>query len=67
MNREKSFYNRIVKRILDIICSFMAIIFLSVIYLPICVVIKCTSKGSVFKQIRVGKNKKCFNNVECER
>ena len=62
MNREKTVYNRIIKRILDIICSFMAIVFLSIIYLPICVIIKCTSKGPIlFKQKRVGKDKKYFN------
>ena len=62
MSREKSFYNKRVKRLLDIICSITAIIFLSVIYLPICVIIKCTSEGPVlFKQKRVGKNKKHFN------
>ena len=60
--RENSFYNRFVKRVIDIICSFMAIVFLSIIYLPICVVIKCTSKGTIFfKQKRVGKNKNYFN------
>ena len=60
--RENSFYNRFVKRVIDIICSFMAIVFLSTIYLPICVVIKCTSKGPIsFKQKRVGKNKNYFN------
>lgn len=62
MNREKTIYNRIIKRILDVICSFMAIVFLSIIYLPICVVIKCTSKGPIFfKQKRIGKDKKYFS------
>lgn len=62
MNREKTIYNRIIKRILDIVCSFMAIVFLSIVYLPICVVIKCTSKGPIFfKQKRVGKDKTYFN------
>ena len=61
-NREKSFYNRIIKRIIDIICSLCAIIFLSIIYLPICLVVKFTSKGPIFfKQKRVGKDKKHFN------
>lgn len=61
-SREKSFYNRVVKRVIDIICSLCAIIFLSIIYLPICLVVKCTSKGPVFfKQKRVGKDKKHFN------
>ena len=58
----KSIYNRVFKRIIDIICSLMAIVFLSVIYLPICLIVKCTSKGPVFfKQKRVGKDKTHFN------
>ena len=61
-NREKSFYNRVIKRIIDIICSLCAILFLSIIYLPICLVVKFTSKGPIFfKQKRVGKDKKHFN------
>lgn len=60
--QRKTIYNRIIKRILDVICSFMAIVFLSIVYLPICVVIKCTSKGPIFfKQKRIGKDKKYFN------
>ena len=60
--RVKSMYNCIVKRIIDIVCSSMAIVFLSIIYLPICLVIKLTSPGPVFfKQKRVGKNKTFFN------
>lgn len=35
-DRKMSFYNRIVKRMLDIICSLAAIMCLSVLYLPIC-------------------------------
>lgn len=61
-DRKMSIYNRIVKRILDIICSFAAIVCLSILYLPICVIIKCTSEGPVFfRQKRIGKNKKYFN------
>lgn len=57
-----SFYNRIVKRLLDIICSFLAIVILSIVYLPICLIIKLTSPGPVFfKQKRVGINKSYFN------
>lgn len=57
-----SVYNRIIKRIIDIICSLMAIIFLSFIYLPVCLIVKLTSPGPVFfKQKRVGKNKSYFN------
>lgn len=62
IDRKMSIYNRIVKRILDIICSFAAIVCLSILYLPICVIIKCTSEGPVFfRQKRIGKNKKYFN------
>lgn len=61
-NRKESFYNKVVKRALDIVCSSMTIVFLSIIYLPICIVIKCTSEGpAFFKQKRVGKDKKYFN------
>lgn len=62
IDRKMSIYNRIVKRILDIICSLAAIVCLSILYLPICVMIKCTSEGPVFfRQKRIGKNKKYFN------
>lgn len=47
-DRKKSIYNRIVKRMLDIICSLAAIVCLSVLSLPICAIIKCTSEGPVF-------------------
>lgn len=61
-NPEKSVYNRFIKRVLDIICSFVAIVLLSIVYLPICLVVKLTSKGPVFfKQKRIGKDKKYFN------
>lgn len=61
-NRVNSIYNRIFKRIFDVICSFMAIIFLSIIYLPICLLVKVTSPGPIFfKQKRVGKDKSYFN------
>ena len=63
VNKRVNFaYNRILKRIIDIICSLMAIIFLSIIYLPICLLVKLTSPGPVFfKQKRIGKNKTFFN------
>lgn len=60
-NRLNSFYNRFFKRIVDVFCSLMAIIFLSVVYLPICLIVKCTSPGPIFfKQKRVGKDKSHF-------
>lgn len=62
VNRTDTVYNKYIKRLIDIFCSLMAIIFLSIIYLPICVIVKCTSEGPVFfKQKRVGKNKEYFN------
>lgn len=62
ITRVNSIYNKFFKRIIDIICSFLAIVFLSFIYLPICLIVKLTSPGSVFfKQKRIGKNKSYFN------
>lgn len=60
--KTRSRYNCFTKRVIDIMCSFMAIIFLSIIYLPICLIVKITSPGPVFfKQKRIGKNKTFFN------
>lgn len=50
------------KRFFDIICSLLAIIVFSPLYIIIALLVKCTSKGPVFfKQRRVGKYKKEFN------
>ena len=60
--RLNGIYNRFFKRVLDIVCSFLAITVFSVIYIPICIIIKCTSEGPIFfKQKRVGKDKSYFN------
>ena len=49
------------KRAFDIFCSFFAILLLSLPMLIVAIAIKCDSKGPVlFKQDRVGKNKKIF-------
>lgn len=49
------------KRLMDIILSFIGIIVLIPFWIIIAILIKCTSKGPVlFKQDRVGKNKKIF-------
>lgn len=54
-------YNKFLKRFLDIILSFFAIIILAIPMFIIAVVIKIDSKGPVvFTQKRVGKNKKHF-------
>jgi len=52
----------IVKRLLDILLSGIGIILLSPLMAVIAIVIKCDTHGSVvFKQRRVGKNKKEYN------
>ena len=49
------------KRLLDIFCSFLAIVVFSPLFLIIALLVKLTSKGPVFfKQKRIGKNKKYF-------
>ncbi len=54
-------YKRYVKRILDFVLSLLAIIVLCPIFLFIAILIKIDSKGPIlFKQKRVGKNKKHF-------
>lgn len=50
------------KRFFDIVCSLLAILVFSPLYIIIALLVKCTSKGPVFfKQRRVGKYKKEFN------
>lgn len=57
----QSFFNRLVKRTVDIIGSIFGIILFSPIFLIIAVVIKLTSKGPViFKQERIGLHNKKF-------
>ena len=54
-------YNPYIKRLIDIILSLFALIFLSPIIIIAAIAVKLTSKGSVlFKQKRVGKNKTHF-------
>lgn len=55
-------YQKYVKRVIDFIFSLGAIICLSPLFLIISIIIKTTSKGAIlFKQRRIGKNKKEFN------
>ena len=50
-----TFYD-IIKRLIDIICSFMGLLALSPLFIIIAIIIKFTSKGPVFfSQKRVGK------------
>ena len=51
----------VIKRIIDILLSFIGIVILSPIYLILVLAIKLDSKGpAVFKQIRVGKDGELF-------
>lgn len=59
MGRKKIYFG--IKRLIDIILSFLAIIILFIPCIIIAICIKIESKGAVFfKQKRVGKNKKYF-------
>ena len=56
--RENSFYNRFVKRVIDIICSFIGCLFL----IPIAIILKIAFmltgdfKSIFYSQDRIGKN-----------
>ena len=57
----KGFYNRVVKRSIDILFSALILIILSPIILISALLVKISSKGPViFKQTRYGKNAKTF-------
>lgn len=50
------------KRMSDVIISFLALLFISPILLVVAVAVKCSSKGPVFyKQRRIGYHKRPFN------
>ena len=52
----------IIKRLIDVICSFIGVVVLSPLFIVIAIIIKATSKGPVFfSQKRVGKNGKEFD------
>lgn len=58
--KKKPIYSAI-KRIFDVVSSFLALILLSPLFLITAIAIKIGSKGPVFfRQERVGKNKKVF-------
>lgn len=55
-------YKSIIKRMIDFILSLVGLVILSPLFIIISIIIKCTSKGPIlFKQKRIGKNKKHFN------
>ena len=61
-NKIDGFYSKYLKRLLDILASFLIGLILIIPLLIIALLIKIDSKGPViFKQSRVGKNGKTFN------
>lgn len=53
------------KRCIDIFGSLLGIIVLSIFFLIVPIIIKCTSKGPIFfRQERLGKNKKVFKIIK---
>lgn len=61
-NRENGIYNRIVKRIIDLVLSALIMLILSPLLLLLVLAIKLDSKGPVlFRQKRVGAGKSTFS------
>ena len=55
-------FERLVKRIFDFICSFLALIILTPVFLVVAITLLCQGDGSVFfKQERIGYKGKPFN------
>ena len=60
-DHKASFYERIIKRILDLVLSFGGLVVLSPVFLWLCIWIKIDDPGPVlFTQKRVGKDKQYF-------
>lgn len=60
-DRKMSFYNRIVKRLFDVLISFVSIVILAIPMVIVALAIKIDSPGPVlFKQKRIGKNGRVF-------
>lgn len=57
----RSVYDRVVKRIIDVILSFCGLVVLSPVYLILCIAIVIDDPGPIFfAQKRVGRNKQYF-------
>jgi lipopolysaccharide/colanic/teichoic acid biosynthesis glycosyltransferase len=55
-------FERAVKRLFDIVCSFLSLLFLSPLFLVIYIMLRVQNEGSViFKQERIGYKGKPFN------
>lgn len=62
MEREETFYEKYIKRLLDIVCALAAIVVFCWLYILVAVLVRI-NLGSpiVFKQPRPGKDEKVFN------
>ena len=62
MHQKQGIYKKYIKRLLDIICALLAIIFFFWLYAIIAVLVRIKlGKPILFKQPRPGKNEKIFN------
>ena len=62
MNHQASFYEKYIKRLLDVLLSALALVVLSPVLLIVAVLVRCKLGSPVlFKQPRPGKNGKIFN------
>lgn len=58
----RSFYDRVIKRVLDVILSFLGLLLLSPLFLLLCIAVYIDDPGPIFfKQKRVGLNKQYFS------
>ena len=58
---KKNIYDRVIKRVLDAILSFLGLIILSPAFLVLCIAIYLDDPGPIFfSQKRVGRNKQYF-------
>ena len=59
--RRAPFYQRTGKRVLDIVGATLGLLFLAPLLVLVALAIKATSQGPIFfRQMRVGKNGRCF-------
>lgn len=62
MNHQASFYEKYIKRLLDVLLSALALVVLAPVLLIVAVLVRCKLGSPVlFKQPRPGKNGKIFN------
>ena len=62
MERREGFYERNIKRLLDIVCALAALFVFSWLYVIIAILVRIKLGSPViFRQPRPGKNEKIFN------